>query len=188
MANIILTDFPWSDCYGKRSNADTKFGMGFAGHYNGMTNKEILDFKSEIDKVADEDSMLLQWATMPALDFAIESMKHFGYTYKTVALTWIKTSKAGTPLIRPGFYFGSNTELLLLGTKGGGKNIFKPHKQLLGQVIMEIPREHSRKPEQSYERIELAYPHLDKIEFFSRTTRPNWTNYGNETTKFKGEV
>ena len=62
--------------------------------------------------------------------------------------------------------------------------MFKPAKQLLGATIMEQPREHSRKPEQSYKRIELAYPHLDKIEFFSRQKRDGWTNFGNEVNKF----
>ena len=182
---LVLTDFPWSDCYGKRTNKDTRFGLGFSGHYKGMTNQEILDFKSEIDKVSGENSILLQWTTFPALDFSIEAMKHFGYTYKTEAFVWIKISKTGTPLVKPGYYFGSGPEVCLLGIKGGGKNMFKPAKQLLGATIMEPPREHSRKPEQSYERIEQAYPHLDKIEFFSRQTRENWVSFGDQVGKFR---
>lgn len=182
--NLILTDFPWSDCYGKRTNPDTKFGMGFSGHYKGMTNKEILDFKSEIDKVAGDNCILLQWTTFPALDFSIESMKHFGFEYKTEAFVWIKTSKAGTPLVKPGYYFGSGPEVCLIGIKGGGNNIFRPERKLLGPTIMEPPREHSRKPEESYRRIELAYPHLEKIEFFSRTKREGWIQFGDQAGKF----
>jgi len=182
--DIILTDFPWLDCYGKRTNTKTKFGGGAQKHYEGMTNQEILNFKSEIDKVADDSCMLLQWATMPALDFAIDSMKHFGFDYKTVALTWVKISKDGDPRILPSYYFGSNIELLLLGIKGKPKGKFAPHQRLVGQIIEAELREHSRKPDESYEKINLAYPHLTKCEFFSREHREGWNCYGNEVGKF----
>jgi len=47
---IIQTDFPWLDCYGTRKNTNTKFGGGAQKYYKGMTNQEILNFKSEIDR------------------------------------------------------------------------------------------------------------------------------------------
>lgn len=184
-ADIILCDCPWGNgIYGNRKNTATKFGGGAQGHYKTMSKQEILDFKSEIDKVANKDCMLLQWVTCPALDFGIEVMKHWGFDYKTVAMTWIKTSKEGKPRILPSFYFGSNTELLLLGIKGKGNNKFRPDKPLLGQVIMSELRQHSRKPEECYEKINLAYPNLNKVEFFSRFNREGWICYGDEAGKF----
>lgn len=184
-ADIILTDHPWGfPFYGIRNNKNTKFGGGAGGHYPTMTTQEILDFKSEIDKVADNDCMLLMWATCPTLHFALDVMKHYGFEYKTVAMTWIKVSKLGKPRILPSFYFGSNTELLLLGIKGKNNGKFKPNKKLLGQVIMSELREHSRKPEECFEKINLAYPNLTKVEFFSRYNRDGWTCYGNEVGKF----
>lgn len=184
-ADIILTDFPWgAGIYGKRNNPNTKFGGGAEGHYKTMSMQEILDFKSEIDKVADKDCMLLQWVTAPALKFGVEVMQHFGFEYKTIGMTWIKVSKEGTPRILPSYYFGSNTELLLLGIKGKNKGKFKPEKPLLGQVIVSELREHSRKPEECYDKINIAYPNLNKFEFFSRYNRDGWNCFGDEVGKF----
>lgn len=184
-ADIILTDFPWGKgIYNPRNNKATKFGGGAMGHYKTMSMEEILNFKSEIDKVADDNCMLLQWVTCPALKFGIEVMQHFGFEYKTVAMTWVKVSKEGKPRILPSYYFGANAELLLLGIKGKNKGKFKPEKKLLGQIIVSELREHSRKPEESYEKINLAYPNLNKVEFFSRYDREGWTCFGDEVGKF----
>ena len=184
-ANLILCDCPWgSGIYGERKNTNTKFGGGAKAHYPTMSKQEILDFKSEIDKVAKENCLLLHWVTGPALDFGIEVMKHWGFQYKTIAQTWIKISKSGEPRVLPGSYFGSNCELLLLGTKGDTR-LLRPEVKLINQVVMSELREHSRKPTEVYERIELAYPHLDKIEFFSRSSRDNWIKYGDQVGKFR---
>ena len=183
-ANLILTDYPWgSGIYGERKNTNTKFGGGAQAHYPTMSKLEILDFKSEIDKVSKENCLLLQWVTGPSLEFGIEVMNHMGFQYKTIALVWIKVSKSGEPRVLPGSYFSSNCELLLLGTKGDTK-LLRPEVKLVNQVIMTELREHSRKPEESYKRIELAYPNLEKIEFFGRQKRENWTVFGNEVGKF----
>ena len=182
--NILLIDAPWgSGIYGERKNTNTKFGGGAKAHYPTMSKQEILDFKVEIDKASKDNCLLLHWVTGPALDFGIEVMKHWGFKYKTIAQTWIKVSKSGEPRVLPGSYFGSNCELLLLGTKGDTK-LLRPQVKLINQVIMSELRQHSRKPDEVYSRIEQAYPHLDKIEFFSRQTRENWLNLGNEVNKF----
>lgn len=40
---------------------------------------------------------------------------------------------------------------------------------------------HSQKPEQAYELIEAAYPHLTKLELFARgRPRPGWQTWGNQ--------
>jgi N6-adenosine-specific RNA methylase IME4 len=52
------------------------------------------------------------------------------------------------------------------------------------QAIIAPRREHSRKPDGIYERIErlVAGPYL---ELFARQKRPDWDCWGNETDKFK---
>jgi N6-adenosine-specific RNA methylase IME4 len=54
------------------------------------------------------------------------------------------------------------------------------------QLITAPRREHSRKPDETYSRIEALVdgPYL---ELFARNRRPGWTAWGNETEKF-GEV
>lgn len=187
-ADIIYLDIPWGKgIYGKRNNIKTRFGGGAEYHYPTMNKQEILDFKSEIDKVANSDSMILMWVTGPSMDFGIEVMKHYGYEYKTIGFTWIKVSKTGKPRILPSYYFGANTELVLIGIKGKNKGKFRPEQKLVGQVILSELREHSRKPREVYEKIELAYPKLSKCEFFSRTNRKGWTMHGNQVGKFNEE-
>jgi len=183
--DIIYLDIPWGEgIYGKRNNKNTKFGGGAEGHYPTMSKQEILDFKSEIDKVSNDNCMILMWVTGPSLDFALEVMKHYGFEYKTIGPTWIKVSKSGEPRILPSYYFGSNVEMVLIGIKGKNNGKFKPNKKLVGQVIFSELRQHSRKPEEVYDKIEMAYPNLSKCEFFSRTNRENWTMFGNEVGKF----
>ena len=51
------------------------------------------------------------------------------------------------------------------------------------QLVVSQRREHSRKPDEVYDRIEkmLEGPYL---EMFARNTRQGWDNFGNEVTKF----
>ncbi len=55
------------------------------------------------------------------------------------------------------------------------------------QLIIAPRREHSRKPDEQYERIEalVGGPYL---EMFARQSRPGWDQFGNETTKFDAPV
>ena len=81
--------------------------------------------------------------------------------------------------IGTGYWTRSNSEVCLLATRG------KPKRTDAGvrQAIIEPRRQHSRKPDCVYERIErlVAGPYL---ELFARNTRPGWTSWGNETEKF----
>lgn len=184
-ADIIYLDIPWGEgIYGKRTNTKTRFGGGAESHYPTMNKQEILDFKYEIDEVSNSDSMILMWVTGPSMAFALEVMKHYGYEYKTIGFSWIKVSKAGNPRILPSYYFGANCELVLIGIKGKNKGKFKPEQKLVGQVVMSELRQHSRKPDEIYEKIERTYPSLSKCEFFSRTSRDGWIQFGNQTGKF----
>jgi N6-adenosine-specific RNA methylase IME4 len=71
--------------------------------------------------------------------------------------------------------------MCLLGTRGRPRRRSAAVPQLLEAEI----REHSRKPETAYERIEQLVdgPYL---ELFSRSSRPGWTCWGNEVGKFDG--
>lgn len=51
-------------------------------------------------------------------------------------------------------------------------------------VIHAPNREHSRKPDAAYELINNLYPHLSKIDVFSREQRPGWAQWGNQVDYF----
>jgi N6-adenosine-specific RNA methylase IME4 len=78
-----------------------------------------------------------------------------------------------------GYYTRQQTELCLLATRG------KPAVRDRGvrQLIIAPRREHSRKPDEQYERIERLVdgPYL---EMFARQKWPGWDSWGNEVEKF----
>jgi N6-adenosine-specific RNA methylase IME4 len=121
------------------------------------------------------------WAIDSHLDQAIALGKFWGFEYKTIGFIWEKTLKDDPETLRMGLgkWTRKEAEVCLLFTRG------KP-KRLSGgvrQVIRAPRREHSRKPDEQYDRIEqlVSGPYL---EIFSRTDRPGWASWGNQTGKF----
>jgi len=49
------------------------------------------------------------------------------------------------------------------------------------QALIYSPvREHSRKPDDQYRKIEALYPNMRYLELFARHRRPGWDVFGNE--------
>ena len=80
-----------------------------------------------------------------------------------------------------GYWTRNQHELLLIGTKGN----FPPPKpeDRISSVINADRTEHSKKPVEVVEMIELQYPKVAKIEMFSRQSRDGWDAFGNESTE-----
>lgn len=138
------------------------------------------------------DSHLFLWTTGPCLPQAFQVMESWGFRYSAVAFVWVKLKRSYNPLqlrILPAaesdLHFGlglttrKNTEFVLLGRRGNAHRNAKDVRE----VIMAPRREHSRKPDEIYSRIE-RYCDGPYLELFARQTRPQWTSWGNETGKF----
>ena len=170
----IYCDPPWNfKTYSKK-------GMDRApeNHYPTMTLQDIKHLP--VNTIADDDCALFMWVTMPLLQAGLEVMAEWGFTYKTCAFSWMKQNKKAPSLFTGlGYWTRSNAEICLLGTKGKPQRINKDVKQ----AILEPLREHSRKPDCVYERIErlVSGPY---VELFSRTSRPGWTSWGFDVGKF----
>jgi N6-adenosine-specific RNA methylase IME4 len=128
--------------------------------------------KLRVQEIASQDSLLFMWATNPHLEQAIELGKGWGFEYRTVVFVWNKM------VHNPGKYNLSYCELCLLFKRGriptprGARNI----KQLVN-----VPRgEHSEKPLEVANNIELMFPHHKRIELFARHRMPNWSAWGLE--------
>ena len=82
-----------------------------------------------------------------------------------------------------GFWTRANPEDCLLGTIGhpkrneGGKGVRR--------LVIAERREHSRKPDELYDRIETLVPG-PYCELFSRSSRAGWDQMGNQLGKFDG--
>ena len=182
---VIIADLPLfynpRNAGGEVKNK-TQFGGGAEKHYDLMKDKDILDLKPYINGVMDNNCILFLWATCPKLDFCIEVMKHWGFTYKTIPFVWVKITKDRNLIYNPGFYTSSNVEFLLLGVKQKKSNFFKPVIKMQQQVIMHERLRHSEKPNIFQEKINLMYPLYNKLELFARRKIINYTCLGNEIT------
>ena len=168
---IIYADPPWSyQVWSKELNSSA------AGHYPTMKLENICNLK--INGIADKDSVLFLWATAPNLEEAFKVISAWGFTYKTIAFTWIKQNKKQPTLfLGMGYYTRANAEFCLLATKG------KPLKRIsrsVRQVIISPIEEHSKKPDEARERIVELFGDLPRIELFARQKTDGWDVWGNE--------
>jgi N6-adenosine-specific RNA methylase IME4 len=121
------------------------------------------------------NGIILLWACPPTLDRSIELLKQWGARYKT-ELVWPKR-RLGT-----GYRVRGMHESILLGVFGDERQI---HDTFYG-VVEGRARQHSRKPTRFYEMVVERTPGLDRCDIFARETRPGFTKWGRESTKFDG--
>jgi N6-adenosine-specific RNA methylase IME4 len=167
---VILADPPWAFAtYSHKGK-----GRSAEAHYNCMS---ISDIKAlPVPGWAAPDCALFLWATDPLLPQALEVIAAWGFVYKTVALTWVKKTKDGTGFpIGCGYWTRSNPELCMFAIRGRPQRLSRSVRQL----IVAPRREHSRKPEEVYARIE-ALVRGPYLELFAREQRPGWASWGAE--------
>jgi N6-adenosine-specific RNA methylase IME4 len=175
--SVILADPPWSFSVWSKSLQSGNGRLPDA-HYPTQSVEMLCNLP--VQEVTAKDCVLLLWVTCPTLPEALQVIKAWGFTFKTVAFTWIKTNKDGSSRMGMGYWTRANAELCLLATRGKPKRIAKDVRQ----VIQSKLRRHSEKPLSQYERIErlLSGPYL---EIFGRPGlfhREGWTVIGNEAT------
>lgn len=177
---VIYADPPWSFATYSRKGK----GRSPDAHYDCMDLDAIK--RLPVAGWAHPDAVLLLWATDPLLDRALEVIQAWGFAYKTVGFYWAKLNK-GTAAVASeadfftglGFWTRANPEPCLLATRG------RPRRRSGGvrKLVLAPRREHSRKPDEMYERIEalLEGPYL---ELFARGSRPGWDAWGDQAGLF----
>ena len=144
-----------------------KCGGGVANHYKTMSIKDIVNMKSAVEQISDEDCLLFMWVTFPNLKEGLKVIEEWGFKYKTLGFSWIKLNKKNKkPFFGIGFYTKSNCEVCLIGIKGKPGKIIKSNK--VSSCIISERREHSRKPDEARERIQQLVGDVPKIELFAR--------------------
>ncbi|MCF8262569.1 MAG: hypothetical protein K9J12_17465 [Melioribacteraceae bacterium] len=173
----ILADPPWrfQNSTGKVAPEHKRLAR-----YQTLSLQEILDIP--VNSVADETCHLYLWVPNALLAEGLETMKKWGFTYKT-NLIWYKIRKDGGPDGRGvGFYFRNVTEMILFGIKGRMRTQ-KPGRSQVN-IISTRKREHSRKPDELYNIIEECSPG-PYLELFSRGKRENWDVWGNQIEDYE---
>src|SRR5215467_15676316 len=97
---------------------------------------------------AAKDCALFMWVVDAHLEEALRLAHAWGFTFKTVAFIWDKNQ------IGLGYWTRKEAELCLLFTRGKPKRLGKGVRQ----IIRAPRREHSRKPDEIYDRIEALVP------------------------------
>ena len=120
---IIYADPPWSYRSGKVQGAAQN-------HYPTMSDEQL--YQLPVSTLAADTSVLFLWCTFPKLPEALNLIKAWGFTFKTVAFVWLKQNKSGK-----GFFLGlgwwtrSNAEICLLAVKGKPKRKNASVRQLV---------------------------------------------------------
>jgi N6-adenosine-specific RNA methylase IME4 len=153
---------------------------GATSHYTTMTNEEIQALP--VYDLLAENAVALLWTSGPFLQIAMDRLRGWNLTFKTIGFVWVKANPDVAPF-RPqmgmGFWSRAETEICLLATKGKPRRLNADVRQ----IICAPRREHSRKPDEIYSRVERLSegPYL---ELFARNRCKGWTVWGNEIDRF----
>lgn len=196
---LIMADPPWS----YEMFSDKGYEKAPEGQYKTMDLEAIKAM--QVEALAAEHCLLWLWAVNAQIPQALEVMAAWGFTFKTAG-TWVKRSKHGKVSFGTGYILRSANEPFLIGTRGRPKTTRSTRSAIISAdqdpvgaapttpdcdpwpssliTIEAVAREHSRKPEEAFQACDELMPHARKIERFSRTNRPGWATWGDESGKF----
>jgi site-specific DNA-methyltransferase (adenine-specific) len=173
--DIALIDPPWS-YFGDQAKdgAAAKF-------YRTLSDEEILMLP--VRELLNERAVAFVWATAPRLDAAMDAIRAWGLHYRGVAFVWVKTTKDGKPIgargVRPSIVKPTCEFVLACSTIRRGRPLPIADESVANTVLAPT-REHSAKPIEVHERIEMLYPAASKVELFARRARTGWHCWGDQ--------
>lgn len=187
----ILADPPWhfkartalqTENFNSRRDAEKHYAVMGLDQIKAMPVKDL----------AAKDAHLFIWTTGPCLQQTFEVIEAWGFRYSAVAFTWVKLKRSFDalqlrvlPTLESDLHVGlglttrKNAEFCLLARRGNARREAKNVRE----IILSPVREHSRKPDEVYSRVQ-RYCTGPYLELFGRQSRPGWDVWGNEATKF----
>lgn len=167
---IIYADPPWS--YRDKAHSGKR---GVQYKYDIMKIGDI--YNLPVVDISDENCILFLWVTFPLLQEGLNTIRQWGFEYKTVGFNWIKRNKKSDSFFwGMGNWTRSNSELCLIGLKGKiPRQSAKVHS-----VVYSPIRKHSQKPEEVRYKIVELVGDLPRIELFAREKHDGWDVWGNE--------
>jgi site-specific DNA-methyltransferase (adenine-specific) len=166
---IIYADPPWS-------YNDKMSGHSFSLDHEYQTQNKNWIQALNIKDICEKDCILFLWVVSPMLNKGIETIKAWGFKYKTLAFCWSKHTKNGKKVKNLGRWTMGNVELCLLGVKGHPQRICKN----IYQLVEAERTKHSAKPPEVRQRIVSLMGDLPRIELFARNKTEGWDVWGNE--------
>jgi len=191
--SVITTDPPWHF----RTWSEKGTGRSASQHYDVQSTQWLIELGPHIRRLATPNCFLYLWTVQTHIPDALDIIRAWGFEFKTVAFTWVKLSRNCPPgEFREHFGMGMHTRAnpesvyeahyategtcqeCLLGRHGDPDRWSRGERQLIISPV----REHSRKPDEIYERIERLSPG-PYLELFARPNQkrgPLWTAWGLE--------
>lgn len=172
--SVVLADPPWAFAtYSAKGE-----GKSPSQHYSTMDLEAICALP--VQDVVAKDAVLFIWGTWPTIFQTEQVIKAWGFKFSGLAWEWVKFNQAtGKFSFGCGYGTRKNLEPTLMARRGNPKLM----NRSVRDFIFAPRREHSRKPDQQYDRIESMYegPYLEM--FARQSARPGWTAWGNEVGK-----
>lgn len=175
---VIYADPPWLYRNWSRSGTSARpepVRRGRSVPYPCLTTADICALP--VHDLCAPDCVLFLRATYPMVPDALAVVGAWGFRYKSVDCTWVKTNPSGT-----GFAYGlghwtrANPEICLLATRGQPKRVSKA----VPNLVTSPRREQSRKPDEVRERIVALCGEVPWVELFARQKVPGWRAWGNQ--------
>jgi len=170
-----------------KSNSEAKPGRNALRHYACHSMATIATLP--VASVVARDSYLFFWTTSPQLVIGahLEVMRAWGFEPTAMGFVWVKLNPNAPPLwfterdlfFGPGLTTRKNAEFVILGRRGKPERLAKD----VFEIVLAPRREHSRKPNEVYRRIE-RYCCGPRLDLFPRERRDSWISYGDEADKF----
>jgi N6-adenosine-specific RNA methylase IME4 len=181
----ICADPPWHF----KSNSSANPGRNAMRHYSTMGVDDVAALP--VADLAADDCALFLWITGPflAIGAHLPVMEAWGFKPSGMGFTWIKLNPRAPTLFITltdlatggGFTTRKNAEFCLIGKRGRSVR----DSASVHEVIITPRRQHSRKPEEYRDRVErFVGPGARIAELFARQSRPGWSCWGAEATKF----
>ena len=174
--SVIYADPPWA--YRQVGGKNGKRGTASA-HYGTMSTDDICSIP--VRSIADDEAACFMWATFPNIGEALKVMEAWGFTYKTAAFVWVKKNrKTNGNFCGMGAYTRANAEICLLGVtpKFRAGKMIQDHS--VRQVIESPVENHSKKPDETRDRIVQLMGDVPRIELFARQRFDGWDAWGDE--------
>ena len=183
-------------------------------HYRGYSPFDDMPYPVMVDEwllglpvkqLAAADCLLCLWSTMPKLDFSMALLKRWGFRYVTGG-AWFKRTRNGKIAYGRGQVLQTGAEVFLLGALGRPRYHQRPVKgvfendadfdqqlgadwgELQSEAINALRREHSRKPDEVYGRLETLMGDVPRVELFAQQRWPGWHQWGDDVDRYPAAV
>jgi N6-adenosine-specific RNA methylase IME4 len=168
-------------------NPETGLGRSADRHYATLRLEDIKALP--VSQIAGSDCWLMLWTTGSHMPQALEVIEAWGFKYSSVGFVWIKLRRNfqegffGIHLsdiaMGLGYTTRKATELCLLARRGSPRRL---SRDILDAILAPV-REHSRKPDEFYDRVERFAPG-PRLDLFARQRRPGWYAWGDQLDMF----